>query len=55
VHASSADALRVRIPPEVTTHRHAWRVAVRETLGAAMQDGRVAIAMTRDGCYVVSR
>jgi predicted GNAT superfamily acetyltransferase len=55
VLASSADTLRVRIPPDVTTHRHAWRVAVRETLGAAMQDGRVATGMTRDGCYVVSR
>lgn len=54
VHASSAGTLRIRIPAEVTTHRREWRVAVRETLGAAMQDGRVATVMTLDGCYVVS-
>lgn len=56
VHASGdGDVLRIRIPAEVTAHRDAWRRAVRDTLGVAINDGYVAVAMTVDGCYVAVR
>ena len=55
VTMSPGDTLLARIPAEVTSHRHQWRVAVRETVGAAIGDGYVASAMTRDGCYVLTR
>lgn len=56
VRHGSGDVLRFRIPATVDDdHRRAWRHAVRDTLGAAINDGYVAVAMTTDGCYVVSR
>ena len=52
---ATGDVLHFRIPAEVTTHRPAWRIAVRETLGVAIGDGYVAVSMTADGCYVAVR
>lgn len=41
-----------RSSPELA---HRWRVALRDALVAAMDDGFVATAMTRDGWYVLER
>jgi predicted GNAT superfamily acetyltransferase len=55
-------ALLCRVPADIEAWRQAqpdraraWRLGVRKTLGAAMSAGFVASAMTRDGCYVLTR
>jgi predicted GNAT superfamily acetyltransferase len=62
VTASSADRRVCWIPPDIVAMRavdpgaaRAWRMALRATLGAAMEAGLVATAMTRSGWYVLER
>jgi predicted GNAT superfamily acetyltransferase len=56
VRRGTGQLLRFRIPATVRDdQRRAWRHAVRETLGSAIADGYIAVTMTADGCYVVSR
>jgi predicted GNAT superfamily acetyltransferase len=55
VRDGAGPVLRYRIPAEVTEHRKAWRHAVRDTLGAAVAEGYLAVAVTGDGCYVLRR
>lgn len=57
---SSAPVLRAWIPEDHVALREsdpgaatAWRLAVRETVGAAIRRGYVATAMTRDGWYTL--
>ena len=52
----------VQIPEDVVALRNAdpslarrWRLALRETLGAALEEGAHADGITRDGWYVVRR
>lgn len=55
VHDVDGDSLRFRLPAESPAPRRAWRLALRDTLGAAIERGHVAVAVTRDGCYVTTR
>jgi predicted GNAT superfamily acetyltransferase len=57
-----ADVLQAWVPEDVVALRRddpeaarAWRAALRDTLGAAVGDGYVATAMTRDGWYTLER
>jgi predicted GNAT superfamily acetyltransferase len=57
---SSAPVLRAWIPEDHVAMRETdpaaandWRLAVRETVGAALSRGYVATAMTRDGWYTL--
>ena len=57
-----ADVLRAWVPEDVVALRRddadaalAWRGALRDTLGAAVNDGYVATGMTRDGWYTLER
>ena len=52
----------VQIPDDIVALRDAdpglarrWRLALRETLGAALEEGYHADGITRDGWYVVRR
>ena len=60
--AGTASALRAWIPEDHAAMRQAapararrWRDAFRATVGAAVQDGYVAVDMTRDGWYTLVR
>jgi predicted GNAT superfamily acetyltransferase len=51
-----------RVPGDIEHQRRsaparaqAWRLALRQTMGAAMDAGFVARGLTRDGCYVLTR
>ena len=62
IDKADADVLRVWVPEDAVTLRRddadaarAWRSALRDTLGAAVTDGYVATAMTRDGWYTLER
>lgn len=62
VDKSDADVLKAWIPEDVVALRQAdpeaalaWRAALRDTLGAAVNDGYVATGMTRDGWYTLER
>lgn len=53
--------LRVWVPDDIVALRRRdaavaarWRVAVRDTLGAALDDGYRAVGMTRDGWYLLA-
>lgn len=53
---------RCRVPADIEVARATdpdlagqWRLALRHTMGAAMAAGLVAAAVTRDGCYVLTR
>jgi predicted GNAT superfamily acetyltransferase len=55
-------ALRAWIPEDIVAVRQsnqdtarAWRLALRETFGAAIRRGYAATAMTRDGWYTLER
>jgi predicted GNAT superfamily acetyltransferase len=55
-------ALRVFVPEDAVAMRkddpaaaRAWRLALRETFGAAIAEGYVAHSMTRDGWYTLTR
>ena len=55
-------ALRAWVPPDIVAIRRsdaaealAWRRALWATMGAAIADGYVAVAMTRDGWYRLER
>jgi predicted GNAT superfamily acetyltransferase len=57
-----AGPYRCRVPADVEGLRASepglagqWRLALRHTMGAAMAGGLVAAAVTRDGCYVLTR
>ena len=60
---SSAPAvLMCQVPPDVVSMRakqpglaREWRLALRQTMGRAMQSGYEATAMTTDGWYVMER
>lgn len=54
--------LSVRVPPDIEALRterpgvaHAWRTALRETLGSLLTDGATITGFTRDGRYLVER
>lgn len=60
VDKSSAPVLRAWVPEDVVALRRqnanaarAWRLALRESFGAAVADGYVATAITRDGWYTL--
>ena len=60
--APGAAALVAWVPPDIVTVRRsdpvlalAWRRALRATMGSAIDDGYVAVAMTRDGWYRLER
>ena len=63
VAGDAADpVLRAWIPDDAVSLRHhdpaggrAWRLALRDTFGAAITDGYQATAMTRDGWYTLVR
>jgi predicted GNAT superfamily acetyltransferase len=55
-------ALRAWVPPDIVEIRRrdaalarAWRQALRDTFGAAVRDGYLATAMSRDGWYTLIR
>jgi predicted GNAT superfamily acetyltransferase len=57
-----ADVLMAWIPSDIVAVRHtdpsraiAWRRALRRTLGAAIEDGYEASAMTKSGWYILRR
>ncbi len=59
--AADGDTLWCRIPEDVVALRRAdpavarrWRYALRDTLGAAVNDGYVASGMTLDGWYTLT-
>jgi predicted GNAT superfamily acetyltransferase len=59
---SDAAVLRVWVPEDIVAMRRsdpgaarAWRIALRETFGAAVNDGYLATSMTRDGWYTLER
>lgn len=59
---ASGDVLRIRIPEDIVELRRrdaalarAWRLAVRDTLGAAIRDGHRATVSGRDGSYLLTR
>lgn len=60
--AGSAARYRVVIPADIVELRRRdaqlareWRLAVRDTLGAAIRDGLRATVPGRDGCYLLAR
>lgn len=60
--ALAGDVRLAWIPPDVVELRRrapevarAWRLALRETLGASVEEGFVAAAMSRAGWYVLER
>jgi predicted GNAT superfamily acetyltransferase len=61
-HTAAADRLLCRVPRDIIVVRrqrpdlaHAWRHAVRDTLGAAIADGFQAVAVTASGSYLLER
>jgi predicted GNAT superfamily acetyltransferase len=57
-----APTLRCQVPHDIVSLRQAdaglgreWRLALRATMGRAMQEGFVATSMTRDGWYGLER
>jgi len=61
-HAVRADRLLCHVPRDIFAVRrerpelgHAWRHAVRDTLGAAIADGFRAVAVTGSGSYLLER
>lgn len=59
---SDADVLRAWVPEDSVSLRQtdpaaglAWRLALRETFGAAVANGYRAVSMTRDGWYTLER
>lgn len=59
---SGADTVLIAIPEDIESMRAtdpakatAWRIAVRNTLGALLEDGAVVRGFDRDGWYVVDR
>jgi predicted GNAT superfamily acetyltransferase len=59
--AGVEDVWLCRIPADIEECRRsnpaqarAWRLALRETMGAAMAAGYLADAVTREGCYVLT-
>ena len=62
VDKSGAPVLRAWVPEDVVALRtqdadaaRAWRLALRESFGAAVADGYVATSITRDGWYTLVR
>jgi predicted GNAT superfamily acetyltransferase len=62
VSVPSGPVLRAWIPVDAVELRHrdpasgrAWRVALRDTFGAAVRGGYIATAMSRDGWYTLAR
>ena len=58
----SSDSVLVAIPRDIVQLRHKdpalaheWRVALRDVMGSALQDGYVTVGMTRAGYYVLER
>lgn len=61
VQPAAGDRFRVVIPADIVEVRRRdaalareWRLAVRDTLGAAIQDGLRATVGGRDGCYLIA-
>jgi predicted GNAT superfamily acetyltransferase len=59
---AGARVLSCQVPRDIVGLRRAapdlalrWRHALRDTMGAAIDAGFVACAMTRDGCYILER
>jgi predicted GNAT superfamily acetyltransferase len=59
---SAARSLRCQVPPDIISIRQdnaglgrEWRLALRATMGRAMQEGFVATSMTHDGWYLLER
>jgi predicted GNAT superfamily acetyltransferase len=57
----SAERYRVMIPADIVALRRRdvrlareWRLAVRDTLGAAVRDGLRATVVGRDACYLLT-
>jgi predicted GNAT superfamily acetyltransferase len=62
VSETRADSLRAWVPQDAVALRQrdpsagrAWRLALRESFGAAIRDGYRATSMTRDGWYTLVR
>lgn len=62
VTAAHGDTLRAWVPEDAVALRQrdpgagrAWRLALRESFGAAVRDGYRATSMTRDGWYTLVR
>jgi predicted GNAT superfamily acetyltransferase len=60
VATATAAVLRAWVPDDIVALRHrdpaaarAWRLALRESFGAAVRDGYVARTMSRDGWYTL--
>lgn len=60
--AAGSDVVGCQIPEDVTELRtrnaglaREWRLALRQTMGAAIESGYVATSITRDGCYLLQR
>ena len=60
--ATGAVVLGIQIPADVVELRtgnptlaREWRLALRQTLGVAVESGYVATSITRDGCYILQR
>jgi predicted GNAT superfamily acetyltransferase len=58
----SADTLLVCVPEDIVELRHRdeelahqWRLALRNVLGSALNDGYDAVGMTRSGFYILQR
>lgn len=61
-HRLHGDLRLCRVPEDIAALRssdprcaHAWRLALRDTLGASLDEGFVANACTRSGWYVLER
>ena len=61
-HVPETGSLRAWVPPDIVRMRaedrdraHRWRIALRLSLGRAIEEGFRAHAMTRDGWYFLSR
>lgn len=62
VNTRGRGALRAWVPEDIVALRRrdpatalAWRVALRDSLGAAVADGYAATSITRDGWYTLER
>lgn len=62
VRPVAGDRFRVAVPSDIVALRrrdrrlaHEWRLAIRDTLGAAVRDGLRATVAGRDGTYVLAR
>lgn len=60
VHEAEGPYLRCHVPEDIVDLRDrdpelatVWRLALRETLGAALHDGHRAVGATRDGWYLL--